>query len=113
MIDTRVKRYEWNDLAWREINEGVFSARISLLPSEYLHIEEGWEIDGPVRVSFRWRPKENITRARYRPLRKSEFDLDDPTEYPCASCGAERKAPCNGEKPECAFRVFFIGGGKL
>ncbi len=66
-----------------------------------------------LKVPLSYGPKENITRARYRPLRKSEFDLDDPTEYPCASCGAQRKAPCNGEKPECAFRVFFIGGGKL
>lgn len=113
MTVTRVKKYEWDTLAWRETKQGVFTSHVSLFPAEYLHIDNSWEIDGPIRVSFTWIPKDRITRARYRRLRKKEFDLDNPQEYPCVSCGADRKSPCIGDKPECIFRVFLLAGGKL
>lgn len=106
-------RYTWDDLEWRETKAGVFTSHMSLFPAEYLEVEVGWQIHGPVRVSFTWRPEKQHTKARYRPLRKREFNLDDPQEYPCGACGAHRKSPCVGSDPACAFRVMFVGGGIL
>ena len=104
---------EWDTVEWKTTRAGNQTATVLLNAGEYFHIEEGWEIDGPIRVSFTWIPKDRITRARYRRLRKKEFDLDNPQEYPCLSCGADRKSPCIGDKAECTFRVFFLAGGKL
>lgn len=112
-MKAQVKRYEWSDLTWKETKQGVFTSHMSLFPAEYLVVEEGWEIDGPVRVTFHWVPERKTTRARYRPLRKSEFNLDNPLEYPCASCGAARLSPCVGDLATCTWRVFYLGGGKL
>lgn len=106
-------RYTWNDLSWRETKAGVFTSHISLFPAEYLEVEPGWEIHGPMRVRFAWEPEKQHTRARYKPLRRKEFDMDNPLEYPCGSCGSGRKTPCQGDDPACAFRVFFVGGGLL
>lgn len=110
---TRVRKYTWNDLEWKPYERDTLRATASLFPAEYLEIEEGWEIDGPVRVTLTWNPNKKHTRLRYKPLPSSAFNLDDPLEYPCASCGAGRKSPCVDNKPACAFRVFFIGGGEL
>lgn len=106
-------RYTWNDLTWRETKSGVFTSHVSLFPAEYLEVEAGWEIHGPIRVRFAWQPATKHTRAYYKPLRRREFDMDNPLEYPCGSCGSPRKSPCVGSKPECAYRVFYVGGGML
>lgn len=108
-----VKSYTWDDLTWRETKRGVFKSAISLYPAEYIRIEHDWIIYGPVRVSFTWKPKSNSTSVEYEPLGKDEFNLDDPTEYPCRACGADRKMPCEGENIGCTFRVFLIDGGEL
>jgi hypothetical protein len=113
MTVTRIRKYEWDTLAWRETKQGIFSAHANLFPAEYLHIDNSWEIDGPIRVSLKWNSYTKATSIRYRKLRKKDFDIDNPQEYPCASCGADRKSPCIGDKQECTFRVFFLGGGKL
>jgi hypothetical protein len=107
------KVYEWNDLAWRETKSDVKTACISLLPDESLRIEQGWEIQGPVRVHFAYSEKDNHTKVRYRNLRKREFDLDNPLEYPCGFCGAERFAPCKGNNLYCTYRVWTTNGGVL
>lgn len=107
------KRFTWDDLNWRETKSGVLTSNKSLFPAEYLEIETGWEIHGPVRVHFSWEPSTQHTRVKYKPLRKKEFNMDNPLEFPCGACGAERLAPCVGNEPACAFRVFFISGGVL
>ena len=113
MTVTRIRKYEWDTLAWRETKQGIFSSHANLFPAEYLHIDDSWEIDGPIRVSLKWNTSTKVTRIKYKSLRKKDFDMDNPQEYPCASCGADRKSPCIGDKFECTFRVFFLGGGKL
>jgi hypothetical protein len=113
MSVTRTRKYDWDTLVWREVKQGVFSSHANLFPAEYLHIDNSWEIDGPVRVSLKWDSSTKVTRIKYKSLRKRDFDMDNPQEYPCASCGADRKSPCTGDKFECTFRVFFLGGGKL
>jgi hypothetical protein len=113
MSVTRIRKYDWDTLVWREVKQGVFSSHANLFPAEYLHIDNSWEIDGPVRVSLKWDSSTKVTRIKYKSLRKRDFDMDNPQEYPCASCGADRKSPCIGDKFECTFRVFFLGGGKL
>lgn len=113
MSVTRTRKYDWDTLVWREVKQGVFSSHANLFPAEYLHIDNSWEIDGPIRVSLKWDSSTKVTRIKYKSLRKKDFDMDNPQEYPCASCGADRKSPCIGDKSECTFRVFFLGGGKL
>lgn len=110
---TRVRKYTWSDLTWTPYERETMRATVSLFPAEYLEIEEGWEIDGPVRVTLTWNPAKKHTRLRYKSLPSNEFDLDNPLEYPCVSCGVDRKSPCVGDKPTCAFRVFFVSGGEL
>lgn len=105
--------YTWESLSWRRIKEGVLSAHISLYPAEVLRVDDTWVIPGPVRVHFTWYPERNITRARYKKLRKRDFDIDNPREYPCLSCNAKRGEACVGNEPACAYRVFLISGGKL
>lgn len=107
------KTYEWEDLKWNQVTPSISYARMNLLPAEKLRVEEGWEITGPIRVSFRWNKAENHTRIRYKALHVSKLNLDDPTEYPCAACGASRGTPCVGDDARCTFRVFLTTGGKL
>jgi hypothetical protein len=80
------------------------------MAGELLRVEEGWEISGPIRVVFRHYEKENRTKASYSPLRESDWDIDNPLEYPCGYCGAERLEPCIGFNEICTYRVFSQGG---
>jgi len=112
--DIREKKYEWDTLEWRYIDgSDTRVADISLLAGEYLLIEHGWEIEGPVRAIISYRENDKYTRVKYRPLPRKDFDLDNALEYPCKSCGAKRHAPCIGDNAQCVFRVFFLSGGVL
>ena len=113
MTVTRTRKYDWDTLVWREVKQGVFSSHANLFPAEYLHIDDSWEIDGPVRVSLKWNSSTKVTRIKYKSLRKKDFDMDNPQEYPCASCGVERHVPCVGDDARCSFRVFLMKGGML
>lgn len=104
---------DWDSLEWKTTRAGNQTATIMLNAGEYLHVEEGWDIDGPIRVKITYSPRTDKTTARYSPLPSDKFDMDNPYEYPCASCGAERHVPCVGNKPECAYRVFLMKGGML
>jgi len=104
----------WDSLTWHKGDRtGTEYATIDLLAGEYLRIEEGWEIDGPVRVVVMYRKGSEHTSLRYKPLPREKFDLDNPYEYPCQNCGATRGNPCVGEDEACSFRVFFMRGGFL
>jgi len=117
--DIRERKYEWDTLEWRYVRDDKGKqtdtrvADISLLAGEYLFIESGWEVEGPVRAIITHRENNNYTRIKYRPLPRNEFDLDNALEYPCKSCGAKRHEPCVGDKAECVFRVFLLTGGVL
>ena len=113
MSNQRTMAHSWENLVWDEREEGLFVSKVSLYPAEYLHIEEGWEIDGPARVTLKWRPTKKHTRLIIKPLPASEFNMDDPQEYPCGSCGAARKSPCVGDDMRCTYRVFSYSGGQL
>ena len=71
-----MKTYKWESLTWNEVKPNVFRTRIDLLPMQKLHVEEGWEISGPIRVSFRWDKAKRHTRVWYKPLPKKLLDLD-------------------------------------
>ena len=109
----RKRKYTWDDLSWKNGKVDVLVAHVSLFAGEYLEVEKGWEIDGPIRVSLSYRPAIKRTRIKYKPLRRREFDLDNPLEYPCVACGADRLSPCTDDNPECAYRVFYLKGGLL
>jgi hypothetical protein len=109
----RTKKYTWENLVWEEVGDGLLECSVSLYPAEYLRIEEGWSIDGPARVTLKWTPSKKHTRVVVKPLSASEFNIDDPQEYPCASCGAVRKSPCVGNDTRCMYRVFSFSGGEL
>lgn len=109
----RTLRHSWENLVWQDREGGLKVSTVSLYPSEYLRIEEGWEIDGPARVTLKWTPEKKHTRLIIKPLPAHEFDMDNPLEYPCASCGATRLSPCVGNDSKCTFRVFSFSGGEL
>lgn len=109
----RKKMYEWDTLEWKTTRAGNQTTTIMLNAGEYFYMEEGWEIDGPIRVKATYSIRTKKTNFRFSPLPKDKFDMDNPYEYPCVSCGAERLAPCVGDKPECTFRVFLMKGGML
>lgn len=109
----RERKCEWDDLVWKTTKSGNKTTRVDLLAGEFIHLEEGWEIDGPVSVYLTYLPSTDHTRVRYKPLPHSMFNLDDPCEYPCAMCGAKRGEQCIGDNTECAYRVFFMKGGLL
>ena len=117
--DIRERKYEWDTLKWRYITDkrgnktDTRVADVSLLAGEYLFIEIGWEIEGPVRAIISYRENDEHTRVKYRPLPSNEFDLDNALEYPCKSCGSKRHQPCTGDNPQCVFRVFLLSGGVL
>ena len=102
---THMKTYKWESLTWNEVKPNVFRTRIDLLPMQKLHVEEGWEISGPIRVSFRWDKAKRHTRVWYKPLPKKLLDLDDPTAYPCKICKAKRGKPCVGDDARCTFQI--------
>jgi hypothetical protein len=104
---------EWDSVEWKTTRAGNQTATVLLNAGEYFHIEEGWEIDGPIRVKITYSPHTDTTSARYSPLPSDMFDMDNPYEYPCASCGANRQEVCVGDKPECVYRVFLMKGGML
>ena len=109
----RKKLYDWDTLEWKTTRAGNQTATVLLNAGEYFHIEEGWEIDGPIRVKITYSPHTDRTSARYSPLPSDMFDIDNPYEYPCASCGVERHVPCVGDDARCSFRVFLMKGGML
>jgi hypothetical protein len=109
----RERKCDWDDLVWKTTQSGNKTTRVDLLAGEFIHLEEGWEIDGPVSVYLTYLPSKDITRVRYKPLPHTMFDLDNPLEYPCAMCGAQRGVQCIGDNTECAYRVFFMKGGLL
>jgi hypothetical protein len=112
--DIRERKYEWDTLEWRYIDgSDTRVADISLLAGEYLFIELGWEIEGPVRAIISYRENDKHTRVKYRPLPSDKFDIDNALEYPCKSCGAKRNKPCTGDNALCVFRVFLLSGGVL
>ena len=107
------KRYDWHTIEWRIRDKGEKYATITLNAGEYIRVEEGWDIVGPMRVELSYFPNDEHTNIKYSRLKGDKFDLDDPLEYPCVSCGATRKNPCVGDNFACTFRVFYIEGGKL
>lgn len=109
----REKVSNWDTLEWKTTRAGNQTTTVMLKAGEYFHVEEGWEIDGPIRVKITYYPQEDRTNAKYSPLPSDKFDIDNPYEYPCVSCGAKRYAKCVGDKPECVFRVFLMKGGML
>lgn len=109
---TRKCKYNWDNLSWeRNDKSNVQTSCVTLLADEYISIEEGWDIFGPIRVTFSYDMVTKHTQVEYEPLNDQEFDLDNPLEYPCDRCGALRLEPCNGNNPECVFRVFSTKGG--
>ena len=104
---------EWDTVEWKTTRAGNQTATVLLNAGEYFHIEEGWEIDGPIRVKITYSPHTDRTSARYSPLPSDMFDMDNPYEYPCVSCGVERHVPCVGDDAKCSFRVFLMKGGML
>jgi hypothetical protein len=109
----RKKVSEWDTVAWKTTRAGNETATVMLNAGEYFYVEEGWEIDGPIRVKITYSPSTDKTTAKYSPLPSDVFDIDNPYEYPCASCGASRHEVCVGDKPECVYRVFLMKGGML
>ena len=105
--------YTWDNLTWKERKAGVRVAHLALYPAETLQIEVGWEITGPQRVTISHREGDKHTKVRYGKLRKSEFDLDNPLEYPCKSCGSDRFVACDEACIVAPFRVFLVEGGVL
>ena len=43
---------EWDTVEWKTTRAGNQTATVLLNAGEYFHIEEGWEIDGPIRVKI-------------------------------------------------------------
>lgn len=109
----RKKVSEWDTVAWKTTRAGNETATVMLNAGEYFYVEEGWEIDGPIRVKITYSPSTDKTTAKYSPLPSDVFNIDNPYEYPCASCGASRHEVCVGDKPECVYRVFLMKGGML
>jgi hypothetical protein len=109
----RKKVCDWDNVDWKTTRTGNQTATIMLNAGEYFYIEDGWEIDGPIRVKITYSPSTDKTSARYSPLPSDKFDIDNPYEYPCASCGVERHVPCVGDDARCSFRVFLMKGGML
>ena len=99
------------NLRWGHSRSGDRVGSTFLMPGESLKIEEGWVLYGPMHATV-------IKSGRHvktiqRPLPKSVFDIDNPLEFPCVSCGAPRHTPCVGDNEACVYRVFHISGGLL
>ena len=104
------KRYEWEYLTWREGKGGLFVSELKLNADEYLNIADEYNIVGPLRVIATYREDDKHADIECLPLDNTEFDYDNPLEYPCDSCGAKRGVACTGNLQACTWRVFTIGG---
>lgn len=104
------KRYEWDNLRWREGHAGIIASEIKLHADEYLAISSDFNIVGPTRVIISYSRGDEHSNIECLPLDNTDFDYDNPYEYPCESCGATRGNRCVGDKPECTYRVFARGG---
>jgi hypothetical protein len=104
------KRYEWQDLELREGRGGLIVSELKLHADEYLYITDEHRIIGPTRVIISYREGNQHSDIECLPLSETEFDYDNPLEYPCDHCGASRGTPCVSENPACTYRVFTTGG---
>lgn len=100
------------DLKWYQDGEDKTVALVNLFPGDDLFIELGWILHGPLQVKL-IKDTERGLQAVVRRLSKKVFNMDDPLEYPCYACGANRHVPCVGNQEECVYRVFWVRGGKL
>ena len=100
------------DLRWFMDGEDNTVAIVNLFPGDDLFIELGWILHGPLQVKL-IKDKEHGIKAIVRRLSKKIFNIDDPLEYPCYSCGSNRHVPCEGNLENCTYRVFWVRGGKL
>lgn len=83
------------------------------MPAETLMTEDGTRVFGPCRVVYRHNTKTKRVSANYSPLTSAHWDIDNPLEFPCAYCGAERLEPCIGFNDACTYRVFSTRGSSL
>lgn len=104
------KRYEWDKLEWTKGHTGIITCEIKLHADEFLEVDEGFSFIGPSRVIISYREGDTHSNYECLPLDKSDFDYDNPYEYPCESCGATRGNRCVGDNPNCTWRVFTRGG---
>lgn len=109
-MQVKRKRYEWNELEWREGRGGLIVSELKLHADEYLNIADGYNIVGPACVIATYLEGDTESNIECLPLDKSDFDYDNALEYPCDTCGATRGNPCVGDDPKCVWRVFTIGG---
>lgn len=106
------QRHTLEHLKWGVARTGEQVAKILLFPGDYLYIEPGESIYGPAHLTVIKYGKRSY-KYQVKPLPKQVFDIDNPYEYPCKSCGAPRHSACTGSKPDCAYRVFHYKGGVL
>ena len=102
----------WDSLEWQRSkkNPDMLKCEVVLMPDEVLNVEAGWQVAGPLRVVLRHRESKKHTKATYFPLRDTDWDIDNPLEYPCGYCGADRLEACIGFNDACTYRVFSQGG---
>lgn len=103
----------FDKIEWVKRESGLHVSIIYLYPDQQLDIEVDWVVHGPCKVLALWYPNTRWVRLKTTPLPKRLFNLDDPLEYPCRSCGAPRLSPCVGERKACTWRVFYMRGGEL
>lgn len=113
MHKVNIEYISFKDLEWKQRETGLHVSTVYLYPDQQLNIEVDWVIHGPAKVLLVWYPLSRWLRVRTSPLPKRMFNIDDPLEYPCRSCGAPRLSPCVGEKQACIWRVFYMRGGEL
>lgn len=103
--------YDYASLTkWRRIKSGRV-AHVYLYAGDTLTVHDE-EFIGPTRVSIYDRDDGTI-KLRWRTLNASEFDIDNPLEYPCGYCGAHRDNTCAGDCEQPAFRVFSVRSATL
>jgi len=107
--------YTWDSLVWKvsKRNPDIRRCELILYPAETLLTEDGSRVYGPCRVVYRHNTKTQRISANYLPLDSQHMDLDNPLEYPCGYCGAERFEPCIGFNDSCTYRVFSTKGSTL
>ena len=106
--------YEFNDLVFYMTGtKNKYIAKVPLYPGDSVRIEADWFMYGPAMLTV-WHERDTgRISLLQKPLPKDLFDLDNPLEYPCLACGAERFVACLGDNEECTYRVFHSLGGKL
>ena len=107
--------HTWDSLTWTisKRNSNLRRCEVILLAGETLLLEEGSRVFGPCRVILRHNTHTKRIYATYLPLTSEQLDLDNPLEFPCGYCGAERLEPCIGFNEKCVYRVFSINNGML